>query len=122
MSFDSRYFSSDFDLAEIVSEPIPIRSPSRLWPPRLRQIPFTKRLIILGLIRRPFIQEGRITGKVRRFFVDDVAFSATAVKRFEESVSMSGFIVTDDILDHDWEILFESREKESVEDEEELIG
>lgn len=86
------------------------------WRPLpLRRVPFIKGLIILGRIRRPFTQEGRLIGRIRRLFLDEIAFSAMAVKRIEETVSMDNFIVTDDIPDRAWDAFFETIE--SIENE-----
>jgi len=83
--------------------------------PPPRRVPFIKELITFGLIRRPFIRVGRLVGRIRRSFQDEVVFSATAVKRIDEELSMGGFIVTDDIRNYAWEALFEALEKEKEE-------
>jgi len=100
----------------------PVAPPTAGIPPLIlrpppRRIPFTTRLITFGQIRRPLIQAGLFVGRIRRSFQDKVVFTATAVKRIDEKLSMDGFIVTEDIPDHAWEALFEAMENEPVEEE-----
>lgn len=101
----------------ITSPPLPLPTggipPLILRPPPRRTF-FTKNLITLGRIRRPFPQAGRIDGRIRRPFSYEVVFSATAVKHINEELSIDGFIVTDDIPDNAWEALFEAIEKERI--------
>jgi len=98
---------------EVPLPPLPTGGiPPLILRPPPRRVPFMKRLISFGRIRRPFTQAGYIAGRIRRLFADNIVFTATSVKHIEEELSVDGVIVTEAVSDRVWEALFKAIEQE----------
>ena len=102
--FDSEAFDSD---SFKMTYTAPIRGPMGtlpqiMLPPRKKRTPFTDHILMLSTIKKPLHVTINMAGAIYKPFTTEAYFTATAVKRVNESVSVISNILSTEL---DYEVI-----------------